>query len=53
MVCEKVETVARFIVRCGPERSIDVDSIGMRLALARELFSMRQSGSLKSCGLAS
>ena len=33
MVCQKVETIATFIERCGPERSIDMDSIGMRLAL--------------------
>ena len=33
MVCEKVETIAKVIERCGPERSIDMDNIGMRLAL--------------------
>ena len=33
MVCQKVETMARSIMRSGPERTIDMDDVGMRLAL--------------------
>lgn len=33
MVRHKVELLTDFLTRCGPERSIDVDDAGMRLAL--------------------
>lgn len=33
MVCQKIEIIAQFIERTGPEKTIDMDGIGMRLAL--------------------